>query len=122
MSSSIPSEAVELAREMRLRMGTRANGQTLPPSWETVAAELARLGHGRLMPFDAEKLAAACAEAPLETHPLAPPDPERQRELERTWREGWAEEFPGEPWPGFDEARIRLRARFTALPQQRRTR
>lgn len=29
---------------------------------------------------------------------------------ETTWREGWAREFPDEPWPGIREAMRRIRA------------
>lgn len=36
-------------------------------------------------------------------------------ELDRGWREGWAQEFPGEPYPGLVEARRRIREKLPQL-------
>lgn len=41
-------------------------------------------------------------------------------EVERSWMDGWAQTFPGEPWPGLSEARRRIRARHLVVTFTRR--
>lgn len=44
-------------------------------------------------------------------------------ELDRGWRQGWAQEFPLEPYPGLVEARRRIRAKlapWAATPAEQR--
>ena len=37
---------------------------------------------------------------PPDAHPAAGPTAAQYDALEASWRAGWAEEHPGEPWPG----------------------
>jgi hypothetical protein len=102
----VTRSAAELARELRQRRRTRAGRRWRP--WKEIAGELERQGHGRHAPDDVRD---AVARLPLETHPAAPAPAEDLERLEAGWREGWAEEFPGEAWPGLDEARRRIRVK-----------
>ena len=111
-ASEIPAAALELALRVRAQKRRRGNGTIGPPSWDHVARELARAGYGRLVPYNATDVAAACATVPIELHPAAPPPEEQLRAVDDSWREGWREEFPGEPWPGRAEAIRRLRERL----------
>lgn len=113
MKPSIPLEAAQLARELRTkrrrRSGLKNNaavGRWRP--WPEIADEVARQGLGR---FDPRDLAEAAGLLSLEGHALAPRSPQERDQLERGWREGWDAEFPGEPWPGQEEAQRRIRAK-----------
>lgn len=106
MRADVPREAAALARELRRKRRTRAGARW--QSWETIAAEVERQGLGRYQPRD---LAEAVSLLPVEGHPLAPRSPAELAQLEAGWREGWAREFPGEPWPGLAEAQRRTRAK-----------
>lgn len=102
----VPRQAAELARELRQKRRTRSGLRCR--AWPEVADELERQGFGR---FDVVDLADAVSRLPLESHALAPRSPEELARLEAGWREGWAEEFPDEPWPGLAEAQRRIRAK-----------
>lgn len=103
----VPPDAIAAARELRTKRRTRAGVRWRP--WVEIADELARRGLGR---FDPTTLAEACGNAAAAAHPLAPLlDADRER-LERSWREGFAVEFPGEPWPGLRLAQERIRTKW----------
>ncbi len=113
MKRPIPAAAAELARELRQKRRRRAGlknvravGRWRP--WPEIADEVARQGLGR---FDPQDLADAVARLPLEGHELAPRSPAELERLEAGWRQGWAQEFPGEEWPGLAEAQRRMRAK-----------
>lgn len=106
--------AAELARELRAQRRTRSGRRWRP--WPEIAEELERRGLGR---WDPRELSEAVARLPIEGHALAPRSAEELAELERGWRAGWAAEFPGEPWPGLEEAQRRTRAKNLPPPAQR---
>jgi hypothetical protein len=66
-------------------------------------------GYGKHTPVD---VADAVAGLPLEDHHLAPVSTATATALEESWRQGWAEEFPTQPWPGLADARRRLREKL----------
>ncbi len=103
-STPIPLEAAQLARELRQKH-RRPSGRRWRP-WAEIADEVARQGLGRFPPGD---LADAVSRLALEGHALAPRSAAELEGLERSWRAGWEEEFPGEPWPGREEAQRRIR-------------
>lgn len=107
----LPREAAELARELRRQRRTRSGLRFRP--WPQVADELERQGFGR---WDAVDLADAVSRLPLEGHALAPRSAAELARLEEGWRQGWAEEFPGEDWPGLAEAQRRIRAKAGFSP------
>jgi hypothetical protein len=74
--------------------------------WQQIADMLRLEGLGKHTPMD---VADAVAGLPLEDHHLAPVSDATATALEESWRQGWAEEFPAEPWPGLPTARRRLR-------------
>src|SRR3712207_1801845 len=104
-SAVIAREALELARTMRAtRRRTRSGRRPIP--WTQVLEELERSGYGRL---DLVDLQHQLAGLPLETHPAAPPSADELEAVDRSWREGWAADHPGEPFPGVAEAQRRAR-------------
>lgn len=108
-TTPIPRAAAELARELRAPRRTRSGRRSRP--WPEVLDELRRRGYGRV---DLVELQHAVSGLPLEGHALAGVNAAELEQLERGWRDGWAEEFPGEPWPGLEDARRRIRARATS--------
>jgi len=103
----IPREVAERARELHQRRRTNAGRRFKP--WAQVADEIRAEGLGKWPPAD---LADAVRRLPIEGHELAP-NPAEYSKLEKGWREGWAAEFPGEDWPGLEEARRRIRQKNT---------
>lgn len=118
-TGGISLQAAELARELRAeKRRTRSGLKNVPAvrrarPWSDIAAELARQGHGRHSPT---AIAEAVGRLPLETHPEAPAPAAELEALEGSWRAGWAEEFPGEEWPGLSEARRRIRLKYMPGP------
>lgn len=109
----IPQEAAQLARELRTKRRTRSELNNVRAverfrPWAEIADEVARQGLGR---FDPRDLAEAVGRLPLEGHQAAPRSAQELAQLEAGWRDGWAQEFPGEPWPGLAEAQRRIRAK-----------
>ncbi len=109
----IPPPAAELARELRTKRRTRSELNNVRAverfrPWTQIADEVARQGLGR---FDPSDLAEAVGRLPMEGHQQAPRSAQELAQLEGGWREGWAEEFPGEPWPGLADAQRRIRAK-----------
>lgn len=120
MKAPIPPQALEVARELREQKRRTRSGLNNVPAvkrrrpWPEIADELARQGYGR---HDPRELAEAVGRMPLETHPEAPAPAAELERLEASWRAGWAEEFPGEPWPGVSEARRRIRLKYMPAPR-----
>jgi hypothetical protein len=118
-TGGISLEAARLALELRTQKRRTRSGLKNVPAvarfrpWPEVADELARQGYGRHNPRD---VADAAGRLPLETHPEAPTPAAELEALEGSWRKGWAEEFPGEPWPGLSEARRRIRLKYCPAP------
>jgi len=109
----VPREAAQLARELRRKRRRRSGLKHVRAlerwrPWTEIAQELERQGFGR---FSAEDVAQAVAALPLEAHPEGPRSAQELAQLEAGFRDGWAQEFPGEPWPGLAEARRRIRAK-----------
>lgn len=104
----IPDAAARRAGELRASRRTRSGLRMRP--WREIADILELEGHGSFAP---DALADAVAGLPLEEHPLAATSPELWRAHEASWRRGFDEEFPGEPWPGLAEARRRIREKHT---------
>ena len=109
----IPLEAAQLARELRTKRRTRSELHNVRAvdrfrPWAEIADEVARQGLGRFNPRD---LAEAVGLLPLEQHQEAPRSAQEIAQLEAGWRQGWAEEFPGETWPGLGEAQRRIRGK-----------
>jgi hypothetical protein len=109
MTNRIPLNVAERARQLREKRRTRSGLKGVPAllrwkPWAQVRHELAAEGLGS---WPADDLADAVQRLPL-AHRDQPTDQE-QTQVDRSWREGWAADFPGEPWPGLDEARRRLR-------------
>lgn len=100
----VPQNVARRARELRTPHRTRS-GRRLR-SWVDIADALAMEGLGRWKPAD---LSQAADTLPAEEHPLARLRDADAAELEWGWREGWAEYFPREPWPGLAEAQRRIR-------------
>lgn len=108
MKTDIPLSATLAAKQLRgIRRRTRSGVRPMP--WEDIAAELERRGLGR---FDPSDLAMAVARLPADVDELAGPSGDEMASMVDSWIDGWAEEFPGEPWPGLDEARERIRAKY----------
>lgn len=110
----ISREAAQLALELRTKRRGRSGLKNVEAvkrwrPWTEIADELARQGHGR---HDPRELADAVGRLPLEEHPEAPAPRLELERLEASWRQGWAEEFPGEEWPGLDVARRRIREKL----------
>lgn len=103
----VPEHVARVARELRVARQTRSGKRAKP--WNEIADELERRGLGRFKPADLSQ--AVEAHLAIDAHPLAPLPKGEQARIERTWRDGWAEEFPGEPWPGLEVAQKRLRDR-----------
>jgi hypothetical protein len=99
----VPRDVAERARDLRHPRRTRAGLRN--KSWKQISDELRAEGKGH---WQGEDLADAVNHLPLESHPDAP-NPEEYSKLEQGWRDGFAEEFPGEKWPGLEEARRRMR-------------
>jgi hypothetical protein len=113
MTNTIPRNVAERARELRQKRRTRSGLKGVRAierwkPWAQVRHELAAEGLGS---WPADDLAEAVQLLPLSK----PNEPTAQEhaQVERSWREGWAADFPGEPWPGLDEARRRLRQAAT---------
>lgn len=118
LEAVISREAAELARELRQKRRTRAELKNVRSverfrPWQEIADELARQGHGR---HSARAVAEAVGSLPIEGHQLAPAPAAELERLEASWRQGWAEEFPGEPWPGLEDARRRIRLKLFGGP------
>lgn len=111
MTNTVPPNVAARARQLRQKRRTRQPGLRWK-GWAQVRAELAAEGLGS---WPADQLADAVARLPL-AHPNQPTDQEHAQ-VERSWREGWAADFPGEPWPGLAEARRRLK--LAAAPARR---
>ena len=114
MANTLTLEAAKRARELRLPRRTRSGSRERP--WQQIADTLRLEGFGKHTPLD---VADAVAGLPLEEHHLAPPSADVAAALERSWREGWAAEFPGEAWPGLEPAQKRLRAKQVLTPGRR---
>lgn len=118
-TGGIPLEALQLALELRTQKRRTRSGLKNVPAvmrprpWPEVADELARQGYGR---HDPRELAEAVGRLPLDAHPEAPAPAAELEALEQSWRAGWAEEFPGEEWPGLSEARRRIRLKYLPRP------
>lgn len=118
-TGGISREAAALALELRTQKRRTRSGLKNVRAvlrfrpWPEVADELARQGYGRHNPRD---LADAVGRLELEAHPEARTSPEDLERLEASWRAGWDEEFPGEPWPGVSEARRRIRLKYMPAP------
>jgi hypothetical protein len=109
MTNTIPRNVAERARQLRQKRRTRTGLKGVRAverwkPWAQVRAELAAEGLGS---WPAEQLVDAVARLPL-AHPNEPTAQEHDQ-VERSWRDGWAADFPGEPWPGLAEARRRLK-------------
>ncbi len=104
--AKVPREVAERARELRQPRRTGSGVRDKP--WRQVADELRAEDRGNWQPED---LADAVNRLPIESHPLAP-NPAEYSKVEASWRQGFAEEFPGEEWPGLEEAKRRIREKF----------
>lgn len=111
MTNTIPPNVAARARQLRHKRRTGAGLRW--KSWAQIRHELAAEGLGA---WPADDLADAVNRLPL-AHPAQPTDQE-QTQIDRSWREGWAADFPGEPWPGLAEARRRLRLAAAARPEE----
>lgn len=111
MMRAVPRAAAELARDMRTPRRTRSGRRNR--GWSDIVDELRRRG---FTGFDVADLQHAVSALPLEAHALAPLTPDLLSRLEASWREGWAADFPAEPWPGLEEAKRRLRTHATTRP------
>lgn len=109
----IPPAAAHVAaalRGQRVHRVDRWGRRTLAERpWGEIRDELARLGFGL---FDVAELQAEVAALPIERHVKAPLSDAELMEIDRSWRLGWHDEFPDEPYPGLVEARRRIRARL----------
>ena len=103
----VPAAVARQARYLRQARRTRSGMRARP--WSEIADELARQGYGRWQPADLSQ--AVEAHLAIDAHPLAPLPKREQSRIEQTWRDGWAAEFPGEPWPGLEAAQRKLRDR-----------
>lgn len=101
-------EDARYARDRRLNQRC-INGVTRPTPWTQIADELVASGRPK---YSTLNLQDAVSRLPLEDHPDAPA-PAEQAKVDGSWRQGWAEEFPGEPWPGTEEAKRRIRLKNT---------
>lgn len=109
----VPRPAAEVARHLRnqqlRRVDSLGRHYLCERPWSDIRDELARLGFGV---WAAEEISAAVAALPIHTHDKAPlPDAELMA-LDASWRDGWAREFPAEPYPGMVDARRRIRAKL----------
>lgn len=102
----VPAPIATRARELRTQRRTRSGARWRP--WSEIADELERQGHGR---FDPTEIARAVLALPADRHPDAPMLEWDAQTIEHSFRAAWADEFPGEPWPGLAEAQRRFRDR-----------
>lgn len=100
----VPPNVAGRARELRTLRRTRSGRRWRP--WQEIADQLALEGLGRWSPAD---LSQAADTLPADEHPLAPMSDDVAAELEQGWRDGWNQCFPGEAWPGLEEAQRRIR-------------
>lgn len=103
---TVPLKVARVARELRTPRRTASGLRERP--WVEIADEVLRQGLGK---YDPGEIADAVAALGVEEHPLHHRSPEELARLEQSFRDGWAADFPDEPWPGLDEARRRLRER-----------
>jgi hypothetical protein len=104
----IPLDVVELACHLREVTHRGRNGTPRPRSWQWVSDELRRRKKGI---YAAADLARAVAAIPVQMHPRAGLRSEEMKRIEESWRRGWAENFPGEKYPGLLEAQRRIASR-----------
>ena len=107
MTTTVELEDARYARDRRSEKRRTNSGQRATP-WEQIVDELVAMGRPKYSTLD---LQDAVSRIPIEDHPDAPKSAAEMSALEAGWRKGWAEEFPGEAWPGLDEARKRIRAK-----------
>ena len=118
-TGGISAQAAQLALEFRTQKRRTRSGLKNVPAvrrfrpWPEVADELARQGFGRHNP---RELADVVGRLAVAAHPEAPASHDDLERLEVSWRAGWDEEFPGEPWPGVLEARRRIRLKYMPAP------
>jgi hypothetical protein len=110
-----PHPVVLLAAKLRAEQVTRRtiDGRVYhrPRPWGEIRDELARLGFGL---FDERVLASAVelVAGGADSRKAQALSDAELLDLDNSWREGWFEHFPGEPYPGLVEARRRIRAKL----------
>lgn len=100
--SVIPHETAVQARALAQHWREKAPRKR----WALVADELERRGLGRWLHYE---IADAVTGLPAEAHPDAGLGDNEMSAVLDSWIDGWAVEFPSEPWPGLTEAQRRIR-------------
>ena len=108
---AVALEDARYARDRRIQK-RRTNAGTRPTPWHQIGAELVANGRPK---YSTPDLQDAVNRLPIEDHSDASA-PAEQAKVSGSWQQGWAEEFPGEPWPGADEAKRRIREKNLPKP------